>query len=61
MIFKSGIKVKKKKKNYLSFLLNLFISSINNLFIFFNFLVFNFNIYIDREYDFHIPFFMRKI
>ena len=50
MVFKNGTKIKKKKKNCLSFL-NLFISFINNLFIFFNFLVF----------DFHIPFFMQKI
>lgn len=60
MIFKNGTKIKKKKRSYLSFL-NLFISFINNLFMVFNFLVFNFNIYIDGEYDFHIPFFMRKI
>ena len=60
MVFKNGTKIKKKKKNCLSFL-NLFISFINNLFIFFNFLVFNFNIYIDNEYEFHIPFFMQKI
>ncbi|ERT69480.1 MULTISPECIES: hypothetical protein [Cetobacterium] len=60
MVFKNGTKIKKKKKNYLSFL-NLFISFINNLFMFLNLLVFNFNIYIDKEYDFHIPFFMQKI
>jgi hypothetical protein len=60
MVLKNVTKVKKKKKNYLSFL-NLFISFFTNLFIFFNFLVFNFNIYIDKEYDFHIPFFMEKI
>ncbi|MGL5918191.1 MAG: hypothetical protein ACRCYM_02990 [Cetobacterium sp.] len=52
MVFKSSKKVK-KKRDYQLFLI-LFIS-------FFNFIVFNFNIYIDKEYDFHIPFFMQKI
>ena len=58
MVLKNDTKV--RKKSYLSFL-HLFISFSKQLFIFFNFLVFNFNINIDKEYDFHIPFFMQKI
>ena len=60
MVYKNDTRVRQKQKNYLLFL-DLFISFSNNLFMFLNLLVFNFNIYIDKEYDFHIPFFMQKI